>query len=535
MNTKNMRYFNLNKLMSYDVTLSFPTETGLPFICTFRLPILYKLSGLGQMQMNSGISMNIKSDIRAVYSEKIQGRIGFVTPYDHQHYIAGVDANFQVYAPLRLALDVNQAKKNVQLKVLPLKGEQKTRLIHYSVIPYTSTHNILNLRPLLLEKNTHKVLPQEIQSKTESLPAKLAPAFQLNLEAEKTNEEFWKLNKGDILSPWLLENDQYRQADLYCNMQQDSQKPLVLNVAYDSMTAQAGAENSQQWTPTTQAIEPSDKQGNSQERRQQLMKEAMKGIKLAKSYVMDIQVQIPSERPAENTLTVAWSTSNVENKVRTLAHCQINMPEQTLKYEVCAATQASSNVNPLLSYEETIKSKPKVDFDVDVRYGETCSSNQKINVKGQLTQSNQMKDKIKHARLVMACQEEMQQGNKNLQTCQDAANLARTMDEIEVSLDIQSEKLRQQANGAVEFIGNTKYMNTEMDTSKPKNAGKSKIDIKAKLSKDCNKAQVLVHTSAMDLQFKDVPMPDLGIIQQDVWRVNENALLNKIEREYLER
>ncbi|XP_076239410.1 vitellogenin [Calliopsis andreniformis] len=528
---KNMKYFNMQKLMSYDIILSFPTETGLPFVYSFRMPILWKVSGNGQLQISNDMSVNLKSEVRALYSKKIQGRIGFVTPFEHQHYIAGVDMDFQTYAPLKLSMDLNRSKKITQIKVLPLKGEEKARLIHYSVVPYTSTHDILNLRPLLTEKNTHKVQNQETLSQSELLPMKRAPTFKLNLEADKSNVYFWKLikeSKKNIWYPPSLDNDMYCQADLYMNLEHEQKEPVALNIAYDSMTIEPGTENLEQWTPIAKAVVLS-KEANNEDRRKQLLKEAVKGIKSANSRVVDMQLLVPGDLQTQTRLTLAWASSNVDNKERTLFNWQFNMPQENIKYEVCAASQAQSTLNSLVSYDELMKTKPKVEFDVDVRYGETCSNHEQSNIKGKAIQTNGMKEMIKNSRLAKACNEQMKQGNKILQACQNAAIFGQLLDEVEISMDIQSNSLQELTNQAVQLIANNGYIKSQVNSNKPKNFGKKKVDIKAKLSQNLETADLSLHTSDMDVSF-NVNLPKLGITAENIVGVDQQVPNNQNQR-----
>ena len=517
---KNGRYVNLNKLMSYEVTLSFPTETGLPFVYTFKMPTLYKFSGNGQLQIDGDMNVNAKAEVRPVYSKKIQGRIGFVAPFVHQHFIAGVDVNFQTFAPVGLDLEINPAKKNVQLKVWPLREAGKARLIHYSVVPYTSSHDILSRRPLLTEKNTHKVHTDEVRSTSSKYPMSDTATLNLDIESDKSNDQFWDMSfenmQMNFMSPMSPNSDIYRKVDLRLNLKQEQKEPITFSVSYDSMIAKPGSEDSQQWTPTVKAVAPSNNDVNSVERRNQFMKEAIKGIRSAKSNVVELQLHVPGAFQSRSALTLAWSSSNVENKQRLLAHWGFQMPKEDIKLEMCAASQAASNVNPLLPYDQLRQSKPKTEFDVDVRYGSSCSDGEQININGQAVQSDSMKEKIRDSKLVKECLEQMKHGNKMLQACQNAAALAATMDVLEFSMDTEAKYVQQLLDAGVHILDDSEIVNANVNTLKPKNAGKRKVDVKAKLSEDLKTGQVTLHTASMDAMFKNLNLAELGIIADDI-------------------
>ena len=528
---RNTGYVNLNKLMSYEVTLSFPTETGLPFVYTFKVPTLYKLSGNRQLQIDGDMNVNAKAEVRPVYSKKIQGRIGFVAPFVHQHFIAGVDVNFQTFTPVGLAVDINRANKNVQLKVWPLKEAGEARLVHYSVVPYTSSHNILSRRPLLTEKNTHMVHTDEVKSRNNKLPMSDSATLKLDMESDKSNDEFWNMSfenlQANFMSPLSLENDIYRKVDLSLKLKQEQKEPITFSVSYDSMIAEPGSEDPQQWTPTVKAVAPSNNDVNSAEHRNQFMKEAMKGIRSAESDVVVLQLQMPGAFQSHSALTLAWSSSNAENKGRLLANWHLHMPREDIKLEMCAASQAASNVNPLQPYDQLREIKPKTEFDVDVRYGESCSDGQPINIKGQAVQSDSIKEKIRDSKVVKECLEQMKHGNKMLQACQNAAALAETVDVLELSMDTQNDYVQHMLEAGVHMLGNKDILKAQVNTLKPKNAGKRKIDAVFKLSEDLETGEMALHTAGMDAVFKDLKLAEFGITADDILGTNDETTLDE--------
>lgn len=532
MTMKDGGYMNLNKFASYDITISFPTETGLPFVYTLKVPVLTKASGSGHLNMGRDHSVNAKAEVRLVYARKIQGRIGFVTPFEHRHFIAGIDVNTHAYAPVKISLDVNVPTKSTQLKLWPLKGEEKSRLIHYSVVPYTAVHNILSLRPLQTEKDTHKV---HIDSpKTVTLPSSVTKGLKINLEADRSNEEFWKLYTNNLVSmvPWNLEDDTYRKADIFIDLEQELKEPLILSASYANMEMAPGTEDMKQWSSIAKAVEPTSREANSEDRKRQFLKEAARGIKLAKSHVVDLQLQIPGEAKNRNTLTVAWSDTDAESKDRALVYWGFDMPSEEEKIEVCAAIQLMANPPYSLFFDEAILSQPKKEFDIDIRYGKTCSNGEKINIKGKATQSDELKEDIKDSPLAKECKRQMEQGNKLLKVCQDAAALALTVNELDLSIDTRSKELEALVTRAIMFVGSKYSDDHAMVVTKPKNAGKHRIDIEAKFSKDMNCVDLTVHTPAADMTLNDL---DLSPFDDSTERLSAELGANALESDLSER
>ena len=175
------------------------------------------------------------------------------------------------------------------------------------------------------------------------------------------------------------------------------------------------AEDAKLWTPKATAMEPSDKHPDSEVRRKQWLNEAAKGVKSAKSQVIDIRLEVPvtSEETIMNVITVATSNSEIEKKGRTLVYWSFES-----LFEVCAASQTKVTPDNTVFYEEVAQLKPKVEFNADFRIGKVCSTGEQLNINSVATQSKQLRERIKNSSLIKTCEKQMQQGNKILRACQ---------------------------------------------------------------------------------------------------------------------
>ncbi|XP_076655137.1 vitellogenin [Halictus rubicundus] len=517
MDLKNGVNVNLNKLSAYEVTLSFPTETGLPFLYTLKVPVLQKLSGKGKVQFESDKSMNIKVDARPAYSMKIQGRIGFLVPFERQHFIAGVDMNFQAYLPSRINLDISPAKGNMKLKMLPLKGEEKAKMIHYSVVPYTSKHDILHLQPVLTDKNTRVIRGDEIIKKQDLLPmSEGLDFFALEREGDKDTREFWdtKTDVSDYFKfPWTQMTNEFRKSDLYLNAGPGNKEPFVISAAWNSLDILPG-EETEQWTKLAKSFAPSNP-GSEETRKNELLKEVGKGIKAARSVVLDMEVQFPGEFRTHSSLTVAYSESNAENKRKALLFWKMNMPENTdVKYQVCIAANQDVPSNTMPSYEMAQRTTQKEDVDVDIRFGPTCQQGEQLNLKGEGSQSKKLKELLQTSYVTESCKKQMEQGNKILRDCQNVAALSKIMDEYKFSLNIESVPLKHIADMLVDTLANS-LLETQVDTAKPRNEGKNTIDLEVRLTNNFEKVNLDIYTNQMDMHLKNIPVSPFDDLDLD--------------------
>ncbi|KAJ8955350.1 hypothetical protein NQ318_003444 [Aromia moschata] len=81
----------------------------------------------------------------------------FLTPFDHQQYIAGFDKNFQVHIPLYGTVEVDFKNGQAKAEIDVQKWHKGELLFHYSSWPYTSRTDIKELQPISLNKNTHYI------------------------------------------------------------------------------------------------------------------------------------------------------------------------------------------------------------------------------------------------------------------------------------------------------------------------------------------------------------------------------------------
>ncbi|XP_033336974.2 vitellogenin isoform X1 [Megalopta genalis] len=524
LNMKNGKKLNLIKMSTYEVTLSFPMETGLPFLFTFKVPILKRLQGTAQLHMGSDKSISVKADLRPTYSKKIQGRVGFLAPFEHKHFIAGVDMNFQAYFPIRVCLDATTDMGLTKLQLWPLKGEHKARMIHYSVIPYTSQHDILSMQPVMTDKNTHQILLGKPRRQTKSLPLKDLELFELQMVADEENDEFWKPEDDfadRLIFTWTQKTDLYRKADLYMNIDPDLKDPLTITASIADLNVMPDVKT-EKWSPLAKAVAPKDPSSNTT-RISGLLAEVVEGIKAAQAIVFDLEFQIPGEFKSQHSMTFAYAESNMDNKRKSQMFFNTILPSSSSNYQVCIGANQVVPMNTMPSYEIARELTVKEKFDTDIRFGTTCEQGEQMNLKGEGVQSKQLREQLLKSPKVKNCLEQMNQGNKILKECQKAAASIKMLDEYKFSLSIESEVLRYFVNKVVDAIGNTEYLDTQVDTAHPVNAEKNAIDMKIKLSQDLDTADLTIHTSDSDIKVNKLGLSMLDLNPQDLMVEDSNV------------
>ncbi|EGI60934.1 Vitellogenin-1, partial [Acromyrmex echinatior] len=515
-------YKNINDLNHYDITLGFPTETGLPFIYTLAVPKRTSINkGVSvkviDLQNDSFVELAVTGYI--VSSEKIQSRIGFVTPFEHRHYIAGVDINTHIAIPV--GLNVKTRVNGIfELKIYPHYKSRVGRVairrlaIHHSVIPYTSRQDILQL--LEFSNDTRLVYteePNEVQFSLGNLTLSArSDVIDSDMSQKKGFEGLIKLSTIFYLNLGA----HYRRCDaiLYPVEAQ-------VNLTYVEKTNR----NSEATIPTIV-----DKRPNSRERKAQFLD----GLTITKdnrsdnyvysvttSTMYDISVLVDN-----NYYVFTFVLGDSLDKLQTLSYGNIQSLDGEVFWEFCSVDSivGSSPYNHL-NVEEAIKNIPNYEFNAEMRYG-SCANGEMIKLKGNLSRTDDVIKKAMKSEVVEECRQQMKQGNIWLPTCQKANELIQQRDLLMMSMETNSDKFYSFANSMIMMI---KMMISDNNTKIPNFESVNKtMDVEIKMSLDNNDMNISLSTSLEDVSFS------LSHFIEDPNDIFSNCSLNDLFKEDLE-
>ena len=91
--------------------------------------------------------------------------MGIITPFNHQRYMAGLDRNIHLNLPIRAQIDIDTENNKVWAELRPLDTKQHQKLSEYSVVAYTTQHDILDLSPPAQDEDSqliHVRNPQKV-------------------------------------------------------------------------------------------------------------------------------------------------------------------------------------------------------------------------------------------------------------------------------------------------------------------------------------------------------------------------------------
>ncbi|XP_001607388.1 vitellogenin [Nasonia vitripennis] len=524
--------FEETRLSGYEVILSFPMETGYPFSFTLKAPTIVSVNAQSKLMTDSELSSSelpnsatVSGKARMVYGLKVQKRLGFVIPFEHQEYIAGLDKDIQVYVPFQSEVAFDRTKNEARFTLQPHEDEKEYKILQFKSQPFTSKHDILSLQPVSIDKNTHTV------HKDRASPL----SFELNDQSGKQRVQFTWQNQNSyqnddsrenkdrnaiaaatslvssvasLYFPISIEKAEYEKYSI--KLTPSSDMNVELKASYDSLiTENKDSESSESWSPNARA--PHLGQSLSQgERKEKLLSEVAKNINSAKAKSVDVSVKLNAGVKASMAFTAAVGYSNVDQKSRALLFAA-GKDNEGQSYHFSAGFEGKSPDTDTLDFEETLKANTRHEFDAELHYGKGSgeSSNEfkdTIRIQGKAKQSEERKNQIRQSREAEECNREHDKsGNKMTQSCQMANTRASSVDSGEIIVTFESgSPLKQLSMGLVDNAESVSQDFAKVQKNREDKHDSNKIKIDFKLSPRDDKMDITLKTPEGKVEITNI-------------------------------
>ncbi|KAL1493355.1 hypothetical protein ABEB36_011424 [Hypothenemus hampei] len=449
------KQFNYVKLWQLkEMALSFPTEMGLPFLYTYDVPIIINCQGQVKAQATPQISSNnllnepeaitvdITSDV--TFSSAIQSQLSFVTPFDHQVYMAGYDRNFQLHAPVQATAEINIKNKEMKIQFEVNDKGDESRLLHISSSPYVSRDDIMTIKPVALRENTYVIKPQVDQhrffdatlgKKQTGLSFRVwghYPVQTLNIN-ELT--KLWKsegvLTMWDYL--WTNARMEYTEANVAFEPNQSSTNKVTLHLKYDEQDRQQPEVQDDEAIWTWKQLQSILQVDNTEQRQQQTMKHIGSGIKSAHLDSLDISVEFEGGEKHQHVCGYAFAKSNSDALSKSLIYYN-NEEGNPFAFEAKANVPNTNG----LDLTQSLSTKPSADYTYQLQYAQS-NNIAKVSSTFQLTRSDRRTNYlINKEPMYRVCKEQMQQGNFQLAACQNMTIRANFLDNIKYNVQFEN-------------------------------------------------------------------------------------------------
>ncbi|XP_011500236.1 PREDICTED: vitellogenin-like [Ceratosolen solmsi marchali] len=534
---KEGRSFNETKLSNYEVTMSFPMETGWPLTFTLQIPTVMSVNGKlkTKSENDSGNqspipkSATISGKMRFIYAMKIQKRLSFVVPFESQEYTVGVDRNLQIHLPVRSEIEFDRKKQEAVLRLQPIGDEQEYKVLQYKTQPFTSKHDILSLQPVQTDRNTHTIHKdratssqiefndkhnqQRLQFHWERQPSRSNDnqANENRHLREKAMDAANKLARSMAIlyNPNEPEKSEYEKYSVKVASKSDISAEM--RISYDSLTSENSnkADDSDSWSPKAK-VPNLESNLNEQERKHKLLKEAAKNINFANAKAVDISLEVTGGVQTSATVTVAASSSNIDEKSRFLVVASAKTNEGK-DYYLSAGFEARSPNTDSLDYEESLKANTPRELDGEIQYGKGSDRNNeqsqnKIRIQGKAKLSEERKKEIRLSRDAQFCsKQESQNGNKMSKSCQKVNQRASTVDKGELTIKFEKESTaKEMAMSVLDTVESISQNVITVEKDRQDKEDKNEIKVAFEMLSKDRKMDVTVKTPEGKLRLKKI-------------------------------
>lgn len=342
-----------------EVAMAVPTVLGLPFMYTFDVPLFVKAQADIQATANPEIiqgdtmqkpdSLNVKFDINALVSARIQTQITLFTPFDSQRYTAGFNKNLQFEIPLKGDIELNLQNKQFKTSIENPAQKQKTQLVHYSNVPYTAKN------PIFATKPERKIIKSDEINRLFYNFGRESTGITVDVEVNSEQiinlPYIWdKLSRYDLvtdmLGAWISSNMQYTSIDISISSSKSSTEKVVLEMGYETeyrTEKQGSVATSVKDLPN----EIPQFETNSQKRQLQFISKVSEGIANVRSVAADASVQFLGQSKLRYQITMALGRSNVDPMGRFIALAQRTNQDKQIVQAYATSVARFPNTNGL--------------------------------------------------------------------------------------------------------------------------------------------------------------------------------------------
>lgn len=524
---QNGKTFNYQKMYNqHSITIALPTATGLPFVYSLNVPTLISANGKvrvhvqqqsqqQQQQQQQGPfaipqAINVTSDVQLVYSSRAQAKISFITPFDHQRYIAGHDRQVQFALPLRAKIDLDVQNRRLRAEVKPLSQNKEYNIFHYSTWPYTARQDILDFKPLSQNSHTQKIQVRQPQRFEQQYGEKSTGiVVRLQGETEKKWVDFKTMYEtaqrhniiSALLYPTSEQTIEHTKIDLYFDAKRSSAQSVILTAAFDQSDKHQ-QQQEQQLQQGQNRASPSSQSVDSQKRRQEFLQRAKQGIKDASAQVIDLGLEIQGQKSVQYVATVAYASSPVDEQSRLLSYLRkVNNNQQ---YEICLDAQSQMPQTPLVNFAKALEYDQEGQVRAQLNFGEQCQTGAKVILGGKLQRSQERKQYLQRHPLTQLAKQQMEKGYKLQPAQQQIAKEANVLDQYYFTMKYENipesiKNMTYQVYSVMRHLGYP-YMSEDPVTQNEQ----GKVNLKVNFAADLKSVDVNIQSPVGDSLFHNI-------------------------------
>lgn len=405
-------------------------------------------------------------EVEALLSTKIEGQLGFITPFDHYQYSSGYERSFQTYLPLKLNLKVDPSvDRRVRLEVQFREPQANTPILQYSAIPYVSSYDILDLTPVLTRPGT-KVLrtslpqPQTIVFGRQETGIAFRVSYNSEDSLMDSKRIYQQYVKNGVISAAMsaLTGSSTRYSEIQVEYAGDKSSASKMILQYgrflwdDSTKERISQSNIEQVSEKVQPIESAKK-----------LSEGIKSPSVGVAYLSAI---FDGESSVKYTAIAGHSRSLVDEQSRLWLKLEKDatvsgVRPAYLQVSVRTFMPIASEVDPLYNLKHNLNGNSTIKMEADDGSG----SKTKVKVNVEFHTSEHQKQKLQQSALFKQCLQQQKQDKYLLPACANITSRSAKYNHFRVGINYENLGARLQ-NASLQLysmLRNRYYSHVEED------------------------------------------------------------------------
>lgn len=425
----------------YQIEMSYPTEMALPLVFSYDIPTVLSLDGTAKLttqpEFSNGNKLRIPErvqadgDLKFLLSLKVQGRLGFYTPCDHEQYVSAYDKDTQVYLPIKHSINVDLNKNEIRTQFAFKNPEKNTKLAYYRSRPYVAHFDIVELKPAISKPDTQFVGPAP-RNYYDTLYGKESAgmAFRVKYEGDEKYLDFRWLydqithakNYASLVALWESQNVGMRKMSFEYVGEQSQNKQVKATFLYYNKTY----DTPQKENVDIQQVFEAPKEAK--ERLEDFGKKASSGVINANVYGLHAHIHFEGGKSIEYDGTAVYSRSKVDDDSRALFYFGKGPEAGGFRFAASLKNHfpALNEMDP----EKVLQSDISSTIQANVVFGNDYQTGTHLDGQLKMRRSNERMQYLRDSREYKQCEREMKEGNKQLYDCEQVTMYAMYPDSI---------------------------------------------------------------------------------------------------------
>lgn len=405
-------------------------------------------------------------EVEALLSTKIEGQLGFITPFDHQQYSSGYERSFQTYLPLKINLQVDPSvDRRVRLEVQFQEPQANTRVLQYSSIPFVSNYDILDLQPVLTRPGTKVLRTAQPQPQTIVVGrSDTGIAFRVSYDSENSLMDskriYQQYVKNGVISAAMsaLTGSSTRYSEIQVEYAGDKSSSSKMILQYgrflwaDYTKERISQSNIHQLSEKMQPLESA--------------KRLSEGIKSASVGVAYLSATFDGESSVKYTAIAGHSRSSVDEQSRLWLKLEKDatvsgVRPAYLQVSVHTFMPIASEVDPLYNLKHNLNGNSSIRMEADDGSG----TKTKVKVDVDFHTSEHQKQKLQQSPVFKQCLQQQKQDKYLLPACANITTRSAKYDHFRVGINYENLGARLQ-NASLQLysmLRNRYYSHVEED------------------------------------------------------------------------